>query len=241
MGGVIKSVGGGLGNLVGGVAGNALGGLSNSFFNSSGKQEAKNHAIDMINDESGKPNDVYKTFLGQNGMLADQYQLNTPLDHQALDALQAKALNEGPSKWAQLAGQQAQTQADQNKSLAASQSQGAIADAASSLARKGGLTSGASERLAMGGANAAMGAQQNVGAQLSDQNQNIGIQDELQKQQALAMLPGMQQQASQYNLGLEQYNKGKPIDLAMQDYQQQMQAYAAKKAGLASLGSGKKG
>lgn len=240
MGGVGKSLGQGLGHVgkfAGGAAGGLLGGVSSGLAGGMGKGGNTDALIGLLNDETGKPK--YPGFTSMidpsTGFLDPKYQLKNTLDTAALDKLQEQALSEGPSKWAQLA------EATQ-KSQAASQSKGAIEDAASRLAMRGGLSSGAAERLGQAGAGQTLAAQQDIGGK-------IAIQDELNKQAALAALPGLQQSKSQFGLGIDQYNIGNVLSQKQQEemaklaeYQEQMKGYAAKKAGLATLaGGGKKG
>lgn len=233
MGGVTKAIGKPVGGLVGGL----LGGIQSGVGSQMDKGGSTGALMGLLNDETGKPK--YPGFTSMidpsTGFLDEKYQLKNTLDTAALDKLQEQALSEGPSKWAQLA------EATQ-KSQAASQSQGAVADAASRLAMRGGLSSGASERLGQAGAAQSLAAQQDIGGKIS-------IQDELNKQAALAALPGLQQSKAQFGLGIDQYNIGNVLSQKQQeeaaklaDYQEQMKGYAAKKAGLATLaGGGKKG
>lgn len=237
MGGVMKGVGGAVGGLAGGLLGGVgQGGLLGGLASGMGKSNNKDAIIGLLNDDKGKPEyPGFKSMVDPStGFLDPKYQLKNDLDTQALDKIQEQALSEGPSKWAQMAEAK-------GKSDAAAQSQGAIADAASRLSMKGGLSSGAQERLAMGGAANALKAQQDVGA-------NIGLQDEQMKQAALASLPGMQIQKSQFGQGVNQYNIGNVLsqnqaeqNAALERYKNDMAAYGAKKSALATAMGGKKG
>lgn len=155
--------------------------------------------------------------LDSNNNLSEQYKVNAAkvgalksnvgeldkrlsgiqLDKTGLNEIQNRALSKGPSAWAQMAGQQAETQAQQQRSQAGQAAGQAQADARSGLAMRGGLSSGSRERLAASGANNQMNAMQNIGAQAATAKQNIGLQDEQQKQQMLMQLPGMQLAALQ--------------------------------------------
>lgn len=154
----------------------------------------------------------YTTALGANNQLGDAYKVNAAqtnplqsntgeldkrlsginLDKTGLNEIQNRALDKGPSAWAQMASQQQNQQSEQQKSQAQGQGAGAQADARAGLAMRGGLQSGARERLAMGGANNQMNNMQSINAQNAQAQGNIGLQDQENKNSMLMQLPGMQ-------------------------------------------------
>ena len=142
--------------------------------------------------------DAYKLKAAQVGPLAsnvgqlDQRLSGIQLDKTGLNEIQNRALTKGPSAWATMAGQQADVNTAQQKSQAGAAGAGAQADARAGLAMRGGLSGGARERLAMGGANNQMNNMQSINAQNASAKGNIGLQDEQQKQSMLMQLPGMQ-------------------------------------------------
>jgi hypothetical protein len=132
---------------------------------------------------------------------------------------------------------------------AAQQAAANQAQARSSLASRRGLSTGASERMALSGQKDANRMFQTIRGQ--GESQRLGIQsDELARRQGmLQSLTGLEQDVEKTNLGTEQKN----IDAALQevgagrtkaqsDYEEQMKAWAAGKQaqGIAMAGRGKK-
>lgn len=244
---------GGFGTKIGGAVGQGLGLYGGGGLLGKGQTpEQKADLMNLLNDETGKPKyPGFQSLLDkETGLLPEKYMLKSELDTQALDKLQSEALGAGPSTWAQL--QLDMQSADQAKTLdnLAKQAQGGVAGAQAQLAMKGGLSSGASERLSAGGARDLLAAQQ--GAQGAGAQQKLGIlaQDAATKQAILQSLPGMQIAKSGYGADVDKYNLGNVFSQKQQeemaklaDYQEQMKGYAAKKSGLATImgGGGKKG
>lgn len=180
----------------------------------------------MQYDERGRP--ILRNFdsqLGSDGMISSQYQLQPTLDRRALESVRTEALR-GPgelSRYSQMALTQGQNQN-------ASQVAGQTSQAMNNLAMQGGLRTGARERLAQSG------MRQNL---LGNQSvlQNVQMQDELNRQKYLNMLPGMELQTAQYdnalqdkniNRSLTELNQGRDFDKFR--YGQAMQAYGADKS-----------
>lgn len=122
------------------------------------------------------------------------------LNTQGLDALRQKATQTGPSAWANLATQQEQQGEQTQRNQAVQGAAGNAAAARSGLAMQGGLTSGARERMATSGTNAANAAQQNIGAAGAAARTGISTQDEQNKNSLLTQLPGAEVQALQPQL-----------------------------------------
>lgn len=245
MGGFTKNVGSAIGTNLGLYGGGGLLGKGQS-------PEQKAGLMGLLNDESGKPQ--YPGFTSlldkETGLLPEKYQLSGSLDTQALDKLQAEALSDSPSSWAQL--QLQMQQADQAKGLddLAKQASGGAATAQSQLAMKGGLSSGAAERIAGGAQKELLSASQAAKSAGSQQRLGVLAQDAATKQALLQTLPGLQQAKSGFQLDIDKYNLGNVFNqhqmaeqAKLQDYAEQMKGYAAKKSGLATVmgGGGKKG
>jgi len=120
-----------------------------------------------------------------------------PLDRTALNKFQDFATSDGPSTWADL-----QQQMNQEKTMgaydnAARSSNAGAAQARSAMAGHGGLRSGAMERIARGSASDLLASKQNIGRDDRIASLGISSQDESNKLNALAQLPGMQVQAMQ--------------------------------------------
>lgn len=182
------------------------------------------------------------------GMVKKQYQMALPkdvnLNTQGLEALRGRALSTGPSQWANMMAQKQgleQTQAADDLAQAqAGQRSQAMAD----LAERGGLSDQARERLAMQGMNTGMLGRQQVNRQGMLDRMNIGLQDEQQKLGILQNLPGQElaalqpqfqnqqnkMQAQQFNIGqsVGEFDKKRAADLAA--YQEQLRAWGSGKA-----------
>jgi hypothetical protein len=132
------------------------------------------------------------------------------LDKTALSEIQNRALSNDPSAWLklQLENQdKAKVDALNNASKTAAQGYG---NAYSQLAQRGGLTSGARERLARSSSESADMMGQNVQNQDSQSRLNLQMADRQSKDDMLKQLPGMQLSASGFDL-----NKQNNINSAM--------------------------
>ncbi len=116
-------------------------------------------------------------------------------------ALTDRATQQGPSPWLnlQMAQQDRLTQDARNN--AAGQIAGSTAAARTGIATHGGLSSGAMERVAKGGANAGIDANQNISNQDIQQRNLLGIADENTKTGLLGTAAGLEQGLSQFNAG----------------------------------------
>lgn len=174
---------------------------------------------------------------------------------QGIDKYRSEALRTGPSAWAQLAtkgqrGEQ-QTALDAAAHTSASQTAGAQAD----LAQHGGLTSGAAERVAAGGARNYLDMSQQIGQAGNANRLQIGINDEQNRISQLGALPGMenealqpafqkaqlQGQANQFDITNAGKNAETQNAFDMNAYTEQMKAWAANKQADATSASGKHG
>jgi hypothetical protein len=144
------------------------------------------------------------------------------------------------SPWMQMAMEK--QGADQSKLLDQSvQNQAsALAEGRSNLAMRGGLSTGASERLAMAGANNSANATQNILNQGMSERAGLGAQN-------AQMQTGIDQFNAQQTQGANQYNIGQSInDLANQNeqnrfkYGEEMKMKGAAMSGQAIENSGKK-
>ena len=110
------------------------------------------------------------------------------------DRFASEAMRTGPSPWANLMNQQSFAQEDQAMDSASQQQAGALAEAESNLAMRGGLSSGARERLQSQGGNDILAIGQDVSQQGAANRMQIGINDEQNRIAQLGMLPGMEMQ-----------------------------------------------
>ncbi len=122
------------------------------------------------------------------------YQQTQAANDQGYDAYSQAALRKGPSPWATMASQQQNQMETQNRNKAATTSAGTTAGTEAALASTGGLSSGARERAQEGGARSTMGALQGASEQNTQNQTQIGMNDEQNRMQMLSQLPGMEQQ-----------------------------------------------
>lgn len=169
----------------------------------------------------------------QTGLLRGEYNLQNNLNTQVLDQARQEALrNPGTmSRWGQMALTQAQNQN-------AAQNAGQLQQAQNQLAMQGGLRSGARDRLA------AQGMQQQLRGNQSALG-NIQMQDELNRQKWMQMMPGMDLQAAQYGSTLQDKNISRALTevnagrgMQQQQYNEAMRAWAADKTAQAARAAG---
>lgn len=133
-------------------------------------------------------------------------------DRRALNAMRDRALSEGNSPWANLQLQsQAIDEADA-RSRAGRAGAGALGTAQSSLAMRGGMASGARERMARAGAMDLAAQRQGIGQEAARRRLDIGIADDQQKMNLLSQIPGLDLGFANQRAGLEQYNIGNKFD-----------------------------
>lgn len=175
------------------------------------------------------------------------------MNQAGLQKYRGEALREGPSRWAGLAGQQQALEERLAMDRIAQESAGQTATARANLAMRGGLTSGARERIARGGSRDFLNMSQNLKAEGMRNRAQIGISDEMNRISQLGALPGMEAQALRPELEKTQlWGQGRRLDLgnAIREnemrnrfnadvYGQQMQAWAAGRQAEATENSGK--
>lgn len=140
-------------------------------------------------------------------------QLGQQLNTQGLDKYRQEALSTGPSAWAGLMGQQQSEAYKKAQDLASGKAAGGVASAESALAMRGGLSSGARERLQKQGVLSKALAGQDLASQHAGNLLQIGINDEQNRMARLGALPGMEVQAMAPAIGQQQlqnqYNLGR--------------------------------
>jgi len=182
-----------------------------------------------INYKDGRPErNPYVSMTDRDGKLLSQFSMagkignDVQLDRTAMNALQSRATSQGPSAWAQMATQN-QRNEQQNAMNAANRNSMAQQNRQyGMLAGRGGLSAGQRERMAMQGARGAFGATQNIANQGMQQRLGIGMQDDQQKLGLLQQLPGMQMNAANFDQSQRAYrNNATNADLAnaMKDIQ----------------------
>ncbi len=176
------------------------------------------------------------------------------LNTSGLDAFRQQALRKGPSTWASLATQKQYAEEAAARDRAKQEARSSQAQAEADLAMRGGLSSGARERLTSSGARNLLSMSQDVGRQGNLNRLQIGMNDEQNRIAQLSQLPGMENANLQAQLQKEQlWENAKQSDLQRVQsendrrnewnqmlYQQQMQAWAANRQAQATENSGKK-
>lgn len=175
------------------------------------------------------------------------------LDMRGMERFREEALRSGPSAWSRLAmGRQNMEEANARDS-ATRQISGKRAEAFSNLAQRGGLDSGARERVARGAMKDSLDMQQDISRQGSLNRLQIESNDEQNRVQQLGMLPGMEVQAlqpalekaklmgqaRQLDITNQMNDKKYSNDFDMQAYQEQMKRWGAERTAQATENSGK--
>jgi hypothetical protein len=176
------------------------------------------------------------------------------MDMRGMDKFRDDALRSRPSAWAGMMNKLQYANEAGAKDRAVDQSRAGVRTGEADLASKGGLSSGARERLARGGAKDLLAVGQDVSRQGNLNRMQVGIQDEQNRVQELSQLPGMENNLLQTNLQKEgMYDQAKQQDLAraiaendkrnqynQNLYNQKMSAWAADRQAYATENSGKK-
>jgi hypothetical protein len=154
-----------------------------------------------------------------------------PLD-QSVQNFADMANRQGPSAWANMANQQQDTLEANSRERGAAENNAQTAQALDNLGSSGGITSGARERAAEGGAKNYMNMSQDAARQGGLNKLQIGVNDQQNKIQEMGQLPGMESAALQ-----PQFQQA---GMYQNLYNQQMQDYAAQQQANAIANSGKK-
>lgn len=176
-----------------------------------------------------------------------------PLDMTGLNAFTQQATEKGPSQWAQQAGKQQNMLAMTAKDQGAQAVAGQGAAARAGLASRGGLSSGAAERTAQGGANNYLAMVQGVNQQDTNNQMQIGMNDQQNHLSMLSQLPGMELGAANFKQGQAQMQLGADsTDISnkiqntqaqnaynLQNWQTKMAGYGAAQTASATANAGK--
>lgn len=119
------------------------------------------------------------------------------LDKRGLNKFRDEALRDGPSAWQNLMLERQKLEEQQGRDDVGALSSSQAAQARSALATRGGLTSGAAERLAGGASREAMMARQRLAGEGMRSRADISTQDEANRIAQLSQLPGMEVQSLQ--------------------------------------------
>lgn len=182
--------------------------------------------------------------LDEEGNLRSEFQLQEnvldPSGIAGYGQLEEFATGTGQSPWAMAAQERLGIEESQQRESAQRGAQGATAQAQSQLAMRGGLSGGARERIAMGGAKESLAARQGVAGQAMLGRADIGMQDAAAKQAALKGFVGLGADIEQFNVGqrtgAEQFNIGTRLEelsgergFELGIYEQEVKKWAAEK------------
>jgi hypothetical protein len=174
-------------------------------------------------------------------------------NRKGLEKFREEATRSRPSVWARLSKEKNFSEEagarDRNRAVG----RNAVAQAESDLAMRGGLSSGARERIARKGATDVLAMDQDVSRQANTNEMQIDINDEQNRISQLSMLPGMENQAYQLDLSeFDRWNAAKNADIQrladenarrnafnMKLYETEMEKYAADRQAHATENSGK--
>jgi hypothetical protein len=249
MGSIAGGIGAGLGGAFGGLpgmfAGGSVGGggiLGNALY----------HPNNPYYVDPG-PRPDYQGYTGirdANTGLLQQSGLNAAVGATGpgYQAFQDRALAApGSSAWEQMSLNKQNLEQQKAAQQAIESGQSRAAEARGTIARRGGLTSGAQERMAKSSMRDILGAQQQVAQGGQQARADIGLNAENQRLSALSQLPGMENQRQQQQLGAQEFNitnalqqKQAEEQAKVQEYQQKMAAYAAAQQANAIAASGPK-
>jgi len=220
------NIGGFLGGAVAGVPGAVFGALQGR------KMDAAEAARAGFDPYSGQP--LYPDYIGMSdaelmghpGALGQRYN--------------AEAMRTGPSRGADLAMAEQRRTLGMTRDQLKAQALGEAAQAKNALAMKGGLSSGAAERVNtnMGSRALELGqqARQGYAKNLAD----IGMEDEGNRQKMLMGAAGLESQTQNSGLGRVQNQNLAKNKFNLDRYGSQMSSWAAGKQAEATKNSGKK-
>jgi len=174
----------------------------------------------------GEARPDYIQMRGANGGLNDQFKQSMG---SAGQAILDKGLAKGDSPWATAQRQMIEQQRLQGMGNAAQQNAAQQAQARSMMGMRGGVGSGASERMSQAGARNLMNANQGFGRQAAMGNLGVSAQDEQMKNQMLGVAAPMQQQIQLGNinrLGTDVQNQN---IFNQRNYKEDMAAFGADK------------
>lgn len=179
--------------------------------------------------QAGPDAPLYPTFIGMD----DSILRNAgPASMQIV----TEAQRLGPSRGAELAGMEQRRQLGLNKDQLKKQALGEAAQAKNALAMKGGLSSGAAERINTGMGSAAMEMGQGARQGYAKNMASIGMEDEGNRMKMLQGASGIEAQG----LGRVQGQNLAKNKFDLDRYNAQMSGWAANKQAAATQDSGKK-
>lgn len=229
------------GKIIGTAVMPGIGTIGGHFYDQNQAARASQGGFDPY---SGMP-----TYPGYVGMEPEALAVGrqVPVNTSALNKFSTEAMREGPGRGARLALADQSKDALQGKDAARALAATTAAEARSNMAMRGGLSKGASERAGRYATDVGMDAAQKASAVAAKNRANILIGDEANRVAALGQVPGMQLQASQFDLNRRTGDiERQSAELAKRNlynldaYKSQMAAWAGGKQADATQRGGKK-
>lgn len=231
-GGVLKTIGGsGVGSAIMGPAGAAIGGLVGS-----GKMK---NPLDFLNPKVNVPGSMAKPEwnlstadgkLRPDLMLGDFRPQSQNQSQDMLNQLVGRATAQGPTQQAQYLMDANQRNTQNLMGQAEDQGRGQLASMTGQLAMRGGLDSGARERLASQSGFQTLLNKQRISNDAAGNNLNILAQDEAQKSQLMQALPQSLLAQAGFERGGKQFDIGNTLATVGGKYAEDMSAWGANQA-----------
>jgi hypothetical protein len=249
--------GGGIGSVLGGIAMGPVGAVGGYFGGNSIEEQMRRGGDGTM--YMDQPGDLAYTQGYDPKTMSMTPELERRLsginvDQRGMNKFRGEALRTGPSSWATLANKQQNLEERMARQRAMSEGASGAAGARSQLAMRGGLSSGAKERLARDANKNYLMMSQDIGAQGTKNRGQISMNDEQNRITQLGQLPGMENQAIQGDLAkLSMWGQGRQFDTnqAVNEagrkndynlgrYKEKMAAWGANQQANATAKSGKK-
>ena len=210
--------------------------------------QTRQMAAQGLNSDGTPIRPEYESLLDpETGLLKSQYILKD-VDKSTLEgynAIKQRALGTQPSAWAQLTLDKAKQDAMQQKDSAARQAMSGQNQAFTDLAARGGLSSGARERVTRSGARDLMSARQGVESQANTNRFNILTEDEKQRMALLPQFADAEGKLAMNSQNTQKMNIMGALDekrakdsQALQVYQEQMKKWASEREAQATESQG---
>lgn len=196
-----------------------------SFFKTPEGRAQRAGWYDTMKSEGGnkyRPEDIqYSSVMGPDGQLQSQYKYTAktldPNSMEAFQAMKGRALTQGPTQWAKLMEQQQRQEQKGLTDKAAVQARTALAQGRADMMSRGGMSTGARERMAGAGNRNLLMARQEVARAGAGQRQNILTEDEKQKMNMLGQVSGQEIGMGQFNTQTQNQESQVNLQTALAD------------------------
>ena len=177
---------------------------------------------------------TYENMRDSEGLLRPEFQGSLGSSY---SALRDKGMTEGDTRSAGLMRDLSNQQAMNQKDIAQRMNASGVSKATDQLAMRGGLRSGAAERLAGQGQRGLMRDVQNIGRQQGLDNLNISLQDEQMKNQLLGKVAPAEQMVQEGNINRLQQDLSQQNRFKQNQYDTDKRAWASGMTANAQIGA----